>query len=52
MSRMSELYTSVQEQLELGVSPYIVAKRLKIPVEWVLEIEEDLNGEVPYEQTN
>lgn len=47
MSRMSELYSSVQEQLELGVSPYVVAKRLMIPVEWVLEIEADLNGEVP-----
>lgn len=46
MSRMSELYTAVQEQLELGVSPYVVAKRLSIPVEWVFEIEEDLNGEV------
>ena len=49
MSRMSELYTSVQEQLEMGVSPYIVAKRLAIPVEWVLEIEADLNGEIPVE---
>lgn len=49
MSRISELYTSVQEQLELGVSPYVVAKRLMVPVEWVLEIEEDLNGEVPME---
>lgn len=47
MSNMSDLYTSVQEQLELGVSPYVVAKRLAIPVEWVLEIEEDLNGEIP-----
>jgi hypothetical protein len=47
---MSELYTSVQEQLEMGNSPYIVAKRLAIPVEWVLEIEEDLNGEIPQEQ--
>lgn len=49
MSRMSELYTSVQEQLEMGNSPYVVAKRLMIPVEWVLEIEEDLNGEIPTE---
>jgi hypothetical protein len=47
MSRMSELYTSVQEQLEMGNSPYVVAKRLMIPVEWVLEIEADLNGEIP-----
>lgn len=47
MSPMSKLYTSVQEQLEMGNSPYIVAKRLLIPVEWVLEIEADLNGEIP-----
>lgn len=49
MSRMSELYAAVQEQLELGVSPYVAAKRLSIPVEWVLEVEEDLNGEIPTE---
>lgn len=49
MSRLSELYIAVQEQLEMGYSPYVVAKRLEIPFEWVLEIEEDLNGEVPVE---
>jgi hypothetical protein len=49
MSRMSELYTAVQEELERGLSSYVIAKRLAIPVEWVLEIEEDLNGEIPVE---
>ena len=50
MSRMSELYIAVQEQLELGVSPYVAAKRLEIPVEWILEIEADLNDEIPGEE--
>lgn len=49
MSRLSELYMAVQAQLEMGYSPYVIAKRLEIPFEWVLEIEEDLNGEIPNE---
>lgn len=40
MSRMSELSISIEELLAEGLTPQEVAKRLRIPVEWVDSVEE------------
>jgi hypothetical protein len=46
MSRMSELFTEIQEELESGLNPYIVAKKLNVPLEIVEEVEAELYGDL------
>ena len=42
MSRMSELYTEIEEQLMNGAKPEEVAKSLNVPVKVVYDVEDDL----------
>lgn len=42
MSRMSELYTEIEEQLQNGAKPDEVAKSLNVPVKVVYDVEDDL----------
>jgi hypothetical protein len=46
MGRMSELFTAIQEELESGFNPYIVAKKLNVPLEMVEEVEAELYGDL------
>ena len=38
MSKMSDLYTQIQELLDQGKFPYEIAEELGIPEEWVDEV--------------
>ena len=38
MSKMSDMYTQIQELLDQGKFPYEIAKELGIPEEWVDEV--------------
>ena len=38
MSKMSDMYTQIQELLDQGNFPYEVAEKLGIPEEWVDEV--------------
>jgi len=38
MSKMSDLYTQIQELLDQGNFPYEVAEKLGIPEDWVDEV--------------
>ena len=42
MSKMSELYTEIEEQLMNGAKPEAIAKAYDIPLKAVQDIEEDL----------
>lgn len=42
MSRMAELYTEIEEQLQNGAKPDEIAKTLGIPIKMVYEVEDDL----------
>lgn len=42
MSRMAELYTEIEEQLQNGAKPDEVAKALNVPVKVVYDVEDDL----------
>jgi hypothetical protein len=41
MSRMSEIALEIQERLEHGEEPRIIAQSLNVPVEWVFNYEND-----------
>ena len=38
MSKMSDMYTQIQELLDQGKFPYEIAEELGIPEEWVDEV--------------
>lgn len=42
MSKMAELYTEIEEQLQNGAKPAEIAKALSVPVKLVHEVEDDL----------
>lgn len=42
MSRMAELYTEIEEQLQNGAKPDEIAKGLGVPLKMVYEVEDDL----------
>lgn len=35
---MSDLHIQIQEEIELGYSPYAISKILDVPVAWVYEV--------------
>lgn len=41
MSRMSEISLEIQERLERGEEPRLIALSLNVPVEWVFNYEND-----------
>lgn len=43
MSAMSNLYTEIQELLEEGLFPTVIASRLEIPLSWVDAVRIDLD---------
>jgi len=50
MSAMGRLYTEIQELLEDGVFPTVIASRLKVPLSWVDQIRMDLDEpDLPYD---
>jgi len=54
MSVMSEVFTDVQLDLEQGLDPLAIARRLDIPVSWVYDVAEILedNSAEPYNPHN
>lgn len=38
MSKMSDLLIDIEQRLEAGDSPEVIAKELDIPVEWVYNV--------------
>ena len=42
MSKMAELYTEIEEQLQNGAKPEEIAKALSVPLKMVHEVEDDL----------
>ena len=50
MSQMSNLYTEIQELLESGLFPTVVASRLGVPLDWVDQVSMDLDPpDLPYD---
>jgi len=50
MSAMGRLYTEIQELLEDGVFPTVIASRLEVPLSWVDQIRMDLDEpDLPYD---
>jgi len=50
MSQMSNLYTEIQELLESGLFPTVVASRLEVPLSWVDQVRMDLDPpDLPYD---
>jgi hypothetical protein len=45
MSIMAELFIDVQLDLESGLDPRDIARRLDIPIHWVYEVAETLEDE-------
>jgi len=43
MSAMGRLYTEIQELLEDGVFPTVIASRLEVPLSWVDAVRMDLD---------
>ena len=43
MSAMSNLYTEIQELLEEGLFPTVIASRLGVPLNWVDAVRMDLD---------
>ena len=43
MSAMSNLYAEIQELLEEGLFPTVIASRLEIPLSWVDQVRMDLD---------
>ena len=43
MSAMSNLYTEIQELLEEGLFPTVIASRLEVPLTWVDQVRIDLD---------
>lgn len=43
MSAMSNLYTEIQELLEEGLFPTVIASRLEVPLSWVDAVRMDLD---------
>jgi len=43
MSAMSNLYTEIQELLEEGLFPTVIASRLGVPLNWVDQVRMDLD---------
>jgi hypothetical protein len=43
MSAMSNLYTEIQELLEEGLFPTVIASRLEVPLSWVDQVRMDLD---------
>lgn len=43
MSAMSNLYTEIQELLEEGLFPTVIASRLEVPLSWVDAVRIDLD---------
>lgn len=43
MSAMSNLYTEIQELLEEGLFPTVIASRLGVPLTWVDQVRMDLD---------
>jgi len=43
MSAMSNLYTEIQELLEAGLFPTVIASRLGVPLNWVDQVSMDLD---------
>ena len=41
MSRMSELEIQIEELLDQGQTPFLIAQMLDIPVSWVYSVEEN-----------
>lgn len=41
MSRMSDLHIDISDALASGDHPHTIAKRFKVPVEWVESVERD-----------
>jgi len=42
MSKIGNLYLEIQERLEQGVKPELVASELNVPLDWVLTVENNL----------
>lgn len=45
MSKMSNLWTTIEELVAQGVDAQSIADKLNIPVEWVYVIEDQLDAE-------
>ena len=45
MSVMSELFLDIQLDLEQGLNPRDIARRLDIPITWVYDVAETLEDE-------
>ena len=41
MSKMSDLDIQIQELLDQGQTPFMIAQMLDVPVSWVYEVEEN-----------
>lgn len=53
MSVMSELHESIQEMLDEGREPAIIASLLDVPVTWVYEVSEQVAEEFdPFQTVN
>ena len=48
MSKMSELDAQIQELLDQGQTPFMIAQMRDVPVSWVYEVEENS----PYSTSN
>jgi electron transfer flavoprotein alpha/beta subunit len=48
MSKMSDLNVQIQDLLDQGQTPFMIAQMLDVPVSWVYEVEENS----PYATSN
>ena len=48
MSRMSDIDMQIQELLDQGQTPFMIAQMLDVPVTWIYEVEENS----PFATTN
>lgn len=42
MSKMSTIYLEIQEYLDQGHEPEIIAKIMEVPIDWVLVVEANM----------
>ena len=52
MSVMSELHETIQEMLEEGSEPAIIASLLEVPITWVYEVSDSVEEFNPFDTVN
>lgn len=42
MSKMSDMWVSIEELLRTGMVEFMIAERLHVPIEWVYSVAEEM----------